>query len=215
MNNIKQKEIIDALKWRYATKIFDKDKKISEEDLNTILESARLSPSSVGLEAWKFIVVENKDLREKIKLASYNQPKITDASHLVVIATRTDHENISSELIGRAMKIQNKIEEELSGLKQMADNFISSKVGMNKINEWFQAQSYIPLGIMMETAALLGVDTCPMEGFDPNKVDELLDLKSKNLTSTTILTLGYRGEDPYSQLAKIRRNFGDVVEIIK
>ena len=215
MNNIKQKEIIDTLKWRYATKVFDKNKKVSEEDLNTILESARLSPSSVGLEAWKFIVVENKDLREKIKLASYNQPKITDASHLIVITTRTDHENISSELIERAMKIQNKTEEELSGLKQMADNFISSKVGMGKINEWFQAQSYIPLGIMMETAALLNIDTCPMEGFDPNKVDELLDLKSKNLTSTTILTLGYRGEDPYSQLAKIRRDFDDVVEIIK
>ena len=167
------------------------------------------------MEPWKFIVVENKDLREKIRAASYDQSKVTDASHLIVIAIRKDHENMSKELIARAMKIQNKKEEDLTGLKQMADNFISSKDGANKIYEWFLSQSYIPLGVMMETAALLKIDTCPMEGFDQNKIDEILGLGAKNLTAATILVVGYRGNDPYALLPKIRREENEVIEIIK
>lgn len=210
-----KEEIIKALKWRYAVKVFDPSKEVSEEDLNTILESGRLAPSSVGLEPWKFIVVENKDLREKIRTASYDQPKVTDASYLIVIATRTDHEKMSSELIERTMKIQGKSEEDLIGLKQMADNFVSSKLGANKINDWFTYQAYIPLGIMMETSALLNIDTCPMEGFDQSKVDEILGLSLKNLTAETILAVGYRGDDLCATLPKVRREFNDVVEIIK
>jgi len=210
-----KEEIIKALKWRYAVKVFDPSKKVSDEDLNTILEAGRLSPSSIGLEPWKFIVVENKDLREKLRTASYDQPKVTDASYLIVIASRTDHEKMSSELIERTMKIQGKSEEDLIGLKQMADSSVSSKLGVNKINDWFTYQTYIPLGIMMETAALLNIDTCPMEGFDPMKVNELLGLSSKNLTASTMLVVGYRGDDSYATLPKVRREFNDVVEIIK
>jgi len=210
-----KEEIIKALKWRYATKVFDSAKSISEEDLNTILEAGRLSPSSVGLEPWKFIVVENKDLREKMKAASYNQAQITDSSYLIVIATRTDSENISDELIKRAMIAQGKTAEDLAGLKQMADGFITGQKGAGNLEGWFKSQAYIPLGTMIETASLLGIDNCPMEGFDPNKINEILGLASKNLTATTILALGYRGEDVYSKNAKIRREFNDVVEIIK
>lgn len=100
-------DILKALGWRYAVKIFDPAKKVADEDFKTILESGRLAPSSLGIEPWKFIVVENVGLREKLRAASYGQPKVTDASHLIVIARRTDaRESMVSELMERAMAIQ-------------------------------------------------------------------------------------------------------------
>jgi nitroreductase len=214
MENTKQKEIINALNWRYAVRVFDPSKKVSDEDITTILNSGRLAPSSIGLEPWKFIVVENQDLRLKMKDASFGQVKVTDASHIIVIARRTDYDKLSPELVSRAMKIQNKTKEDLEGLKNMADGAIFKKEG-NGIESWITAQTYIPLGMMIQTAALLNVDTGPMEGFDPQKIDEILGLKSKNLTVSTILAVGYRGDDKYATLPKIRRDFDEVVEIIK
>lgn len=209
------KEILKALNWRFATKIFDPNKKVSDEDMHTILESARLSPSSIGLEMWKFIVIENKEVRAKLREAGYNQPKITDASHLVVISYRTDvEENITKEMLERTAKIQNQKIEELDGLKKMAEGGIATKVALNTLEAWVKAQAYIPLGIMIETASLLKIDNGPMEGFQPDKIDEILGLKEKNLKSVTMLALGYRGEDPMAKLPKVRRDFDEVIEFI-
>ncbi len=210
-----QEEIIKALNTRYATKVFDSSKKISEENIHTILESARLSPSSMGLEMWKFIVINNTEIRAKLREAGYGQTKITDASHLVLISYRTDIiENISKERLERTAKIQNKNISDLEGLKKMIDGSIEQKNKDGSLESWVKMQSYIPLGIMIETASLLGVDNCPMEGFSLDKVDEILELKNKNLKSATMLALGYRGEDPESKRTKVRRDFNDVVEFI-
>jgi nitroreductase len=215
MKNINTEEILKAMNWRYATKIYDPSKTVSEEDLHTILESARLSPSSNGVEMWKFIVVENKEIRAKLKEVGYGQPKITDASRLIVITYRTDSaENLTKERLERTAKIQNEKISDLEGLKTMLDGSVAQKIKDGSLESWVKAQAYIPLGIMIETAALLGIDGGPMEGFQPEKVDEILNLKEKNLKSITMLALGYRGEDPASSRPKIRRAFDEVVEFI-
>jgi nitroreductase len=211
-NKMMQQEIIGALKKRYAVKTFDVSKKVSEDDLKTILESGRLSPSSLGLEPWKFIVVTNKEIREKIKAASHDQTKIADASHLIVIAYRTDAENLVSESIERTAKIQNKTKEELAPLRKMLDGAMGMPEDIKKA--WIKAQTYIPLGVMIETASLLGIDTCPMEGFDAFKINSILGLNDKNLSVATILTVGYRGNDVYATFPKVRRPYDEVVEMI-
>ena len=210
-----KEEILKAMNWRYATKIYDPSKTVSEEDLHTILESARLSPSSNGVEMWKFIVVENKEIRSKIREAGYGQPKITDASRLIVITYRTDSaENLTKERLERTAKIQNEKPSDLEGLKTILDGSVSQKIKDGSLECWIKAQSYIPLGIMIETAALLEIDGGPMEGFQPGKVDDILKLKEKNLKSVTMLALGYRGEDPASRRPKVRREFDEVVEFV-
>lgn len=210
------KDIIKALNWRYATKVFDPSKIVSEEDLYTILESARLSPSSIGAEMWKFIVVTNKKIREKLRDAGYNQPQITDASHLIVLTHRTDIvENLTKEKIDRTAKIQNTSESNLEGLKSFLENSVTQKIQGGNLESWIRSQVYIPLGIMIETASLLEIDSCPMEGFESDKVDEILGLKEKNLKSITMLPVGYRGDDTSGTRPKVRRDFNDVVEIIK
>lgn len=209
-----QNQIIEALKNRYATKAFDINKKVSDSDLQTILESARLAPSSFGIEAWKFLVVNNPEIRAQLRAAGYDQPKFTDASHLIVLARRTDSENISNELIDRTAAIQGKTVEDLAGLKQMVDGSIAFKTGTNTFDSWVAAQTYIALGMMIETAALVGIDTCPMEGFDAQKVDEIIGLADKKLAAVSILALGYRGDDTHATLPKTRRDFNEVVEVI-
>ena len=213
--NIKKDTILQALNWRYATQVFDKTKPLDSQILTTILESARLAPSSFGIEPWKFIVVENSDTRAKLQVAGYGQPKITDAPVLVVIAYRTDvKENISRELIERVSKTNKTEAAAFDVLKQMVDSTINSR-SENDLNTWSKAQAYIPLGIMIETAALLGIDSGPMEGFDPHSVDEILGLKEKHLHATSMITFGYRGDDPATKKPKVRRDFNEVVEFIK
>lgn len=208
-----QKDIIDALNWRYAVKVFDPSKNLDTDLLNTILESGRLSPSSLGMEPWKFFVIENKDIRQRLFEAS-KQPKVLDASHLIVITYRTDGDNLVTENLERTAKIQQKTIESLEGYKNMLEGTVSQARENGKLESWLKAQSYIPLGIMIETAALLGVDAGPMEGFNADTVDEILDLKNKNLKSTSMLALGYRGEDPAAVRPKVRREFKEVVEFI-
>jgi len=214
-NKITKEEILGALNWRYAVKVFDKNKKVSDEDLHTILESARLSPSSSGIEMWKFIVVENPEIRIRLREAGDNQPKITDASHLIVITYRTDsEENLTKERIERTAKIQNQDIQDLGGLKNTLEKAVKEKLLNGTLEAWVALQAYIPLGIMLQTASLLHVDAGPMEGFDPEKVDEILSLKKQNLKSVTMLALGYRGEDPAASRPKVRRDFTEVVEFV-
>lgn len=210
-----QEQIVKALGWRYAVQSFDPAKKVSESDLETILESGRLAPSSFGLEPWKLIVVENPEIREQLQSVSYGQPKVTEASHLIVIARRTDaRENIVRERIERTAAIQEQDVESLAGLKEMLDGVIASRDDV-ALDIWNSRQVYIPLGMMMETASLLGVDNAAMEGFDPRGVDEVLGLAEKNLTATVMLSLGYRGTDRAADRPKVRRAFDEVVEFVK
>lgn len=210
--NKNQSEIIGALGKRYAVKTFDPSKKVSDEDLRTILESGRLAPSSFGFEPTKFIVVVNPELRKKISAAGYNQTKITEASHLVVIASRTDADALVPELIARTAATTGKKKEDLAAMEQMGNGAIAARQGEAR-DAWLKSQTYIPLGIMVLTAALMGIDTCPMEGFNAEQVNAILGLKEKNLTAVTMFAIGYRGNDPYASVPKVRRTYDDVVEI--
>ena len=209
-------KIISALSWRYAVQAFDSSKKVAQGDLETILESARLSANSFGLEAWKFIVVENPELRLKLKEAGYGQSKITDASHLIVVARRTDvRENIVAERIARTAQIVGAPESAFADFKAMLDGAISSRDDQ-ALDSWIKSQTYIALGSMMETASLLNVDNAAMEGFDPKAVDAVLGLPKKHLASVSMLALGYRAtDDAAATRPKVRRPFDEVVEFVK
>lgn len=208
-----KEKILKALNWRYAVKIFNKEKKLSNEDLETILEAGRLSPSSSGFEPWKFILVNDPVIRAKLFEVS-KQPKVTDASHLIVLAYKTNPAQLIEERLARTAKIQNQKPEELEKYKQYLEKSLQVKIEDGSFESWVKAQTYIPLGIMVETASLLDIDAGPMEGFENVKVDEILGLREKNLKSVTMLALGYRGEDPASLKPKIRRDFNDAIEII-
>lgn len=206
--------IIEALQWRYAVQVFDQTKAVEEEKLRAILESARLAPSAIGIEPWKFIVIENPEVRAKIQIAGFGQPKITDAPYLVVIAYRTDiGQTLVKERLERTAKIQKQEISELGGLQQILEGHMSKSEA--ELEKWAKAQAYIPLGMMVETAALLGVDSGPMEGFNPDAVDEILGLKEKHLHATSMIAFGYRGEDAMALRPKVRRDFDEVVEFVK
>lgn len=210
---IPTENILSAMNWRYAGKIFDPAKKLTAEQLHTILEAGRLSPSAYGVESWQFLVINNTELRQKLRAISYDQSKVTDASHLVVIAARTDGGNVANELVTRTAKVQGKTTEDLKGLSDMVHGFLEGQTEEGA-KSWLRSQSYIPLGVMIEAAALIGVDSGPMEGFDANKVDELLGLKEKNLHATTMLALGFRGDDAYAKLPKTRKSYEEVITIL-
>ncbi len=208
-------DVLSALHWRYATQVFDTQKRVSPEEMRAILESARLAPSSFGIEAWKFLVIENPEVRAKLREVGFGQSKITDASHLVVIARRTDvREHIVGELIERNAEQQGVEPVKLDGLKNMVEGSLTGKSDA-EVDAWVRSQTYIPLGIMLETAALLGIDAGPMEGFMPAGVDEVLGLKEKHLTATSMIAFGYRGEDSAAKRPKVRRTFEEVVEFVK
>ncbi len=210
-----QDTLIKALYWRYAVKTFDPAGEITDAELRTILESGRLAPSSFGIEPWKFIVVSNPDIQKRMRAASYDQSKVSDASHVIVLARRTDvRENIVRELLARAAKAQEKDISELKELEEMVAGVIVSKSDA-ELDSWVRAQTYIPLGMMVEAAALLGVDAGPMEGFSPDEIDAILGLKGKNLHATTMLALGRRGADAFADISKTRREFDEVVEFVK
>lgn len=209
-------QILKAMNWRYAVKAYDKDKQVSKEDLETILEAGRLAPSSLGHEPWKFLVIENPELRKKIRAAAWDQSPVTDATHLIVIAQRTDiRENAANGVIERTAKASGRPAKELGGLRQMVEGNIAS-LDDNKLFFATRAQTFIPLGIMIETAALIGVDASSMGGFNPAQVDEILGLKEKSLTSVTLFAIGYRRADDAQALRpKVRRVSEEVIEYVK
>ena len=205
-----QKDIIKALNWRYAVKQFDSARQLDEDVFQTILEAARLAPSPFGVEPWKFVIVQDKAVRQRLHDEASGQPKIIDASHYVVVAKRTDaRESLTRDLISRTAKIQNVDKESLKGLEDMVSGFIAS-LDDAQLDKWVSGQTYIPLGIMIETAALLGVDAGPMEGFNRDKYDEILNLQSKNLASVYAIAFGYRGDDKFAEMPKVRRTKEDV-----
>ena len=199
------KNITEALNWRYATKKFDSNKKINNEDLKNILESLRLSPSSYGLQPWKFIIVNNIETRSKIAEAAYGQSQITDASQIIVFTNKKD---IDSNLVDEYMKF---ISEEkgidvtnLDGFSSMIKGSFSSKTN-EELRGWATCQLYLAAGTLLTSCAVLGIDACPMEGFDKVKVDEILNLSSLGLESKMIIAIGYRSkEDKSASSKKIR-----------
>ena len=207
--------IIDALNWRYATKKFDTTKKLSQDDMDILLETLRLSPSSFGLQPRKFIHVKNMEIRKELQDASRGQSQITEASDLIVIAVRSRLDESDVEAYVQDMKeIRGKnVEqlpedaksiEKLMEFKNMIINTIKSRTP-EQLKWWNQKQAYIAMGVVLTTAAVVWIDTCPMEWFDPEKYNEILGLNDLWLTATVVIAVGYRSsEDKYANLAKVR-----------
>lgn len=205
-------QINDSLNWRYATKAYDANKKLTEDQVNTLIESIRLSPSSYGLQPYKVIGVETPEIREKLKAAAWNQTQITDASQLLVFTVPT---NLSDQHVDTFIENVSKTRvvtiESLKEYSDMIKGSINSRTPDQR-KDWSTKQAYIALGILLKTAADMLVDATPMEGFDNAKFDEILGLKEKNLTSVVACTLGYRSEDDiYAKLAKVRISKDDLI----
>lgn len=212
-----QGHIIEAFNFRHATKRFDATKQISSDEFNTILEAGRLSPSSLGLEPWRFVVVQNKTLREKLKAISWGaQGQLDTASHFVVILARKNVTSKSPFVQHLLRDIKQYSEESIPATEEKFDNFQTGfHINDNErtLLDWARKQTYIALGNMMTSAALLNIDSCPIEGFDLDAVNQLLIdediMDGEHFAPSVMVAFGYRETEPK---AKIRQPHSDVVK---
>lgn len=197
---------IDNLKWRYATKNFDPAKKLSAESIELLKEAINLSPSSYGLQAYKVLIIENPEIREKLKAVSWGQPQITDASHLFLFCnyTKVGDKEVDEYLNLRAV-VNNQNPEDSKDYGDMIKSQMAS-LSPDKMAAWTSKQTYIALGTLMVAAAEIKIDVCPMEGFDKEQYDNILGLNEMGLTASVIGAVGYRdNNDPYLKFRKTRK----------
>ncbi len=209
MNNnhtITSEQLLDRLNWRYATKQFDPNRKISAQDWAAIEDALLLTPSSGGLQPWKFIVVTDPAVRAKLSPASYGQPQIPNASHLVVFAAKKNFNEADVDaFISRAAATRGVSIESLAPFRDMLVGGIVRAMDEQARDAWARNQAYIALGNLLTSAALLGIDACPMEGFDRAQYDEILGLKAQGYASAVIATVGYRAAtDQNASAPKVR-----------
>ena len=199
--------LLENLNWRYATKKFDATKKISAADLNTLKEAVRLAASSYGLQPFKVVLVENPEIREKLKAAAWGQTQITDASNLFVFANDL---NAGPESVAAYIKNISETRglptEALGGFADMMNGVISN-LSQEAKNIWTSKQTYIALGTLLAAAAELKIDATPMEGFNPAQFNEILGFDKLGLNAAVIATVGYRhDEDEAQQYKKVRKS---------
>jgi nitroreductase / dihydropteridine reductase len=206
---------LQSLEWRYATKQFDATKKLSAQKLDTLLKAANLSASSFGLQPFDILVIETPDIRAKLKDAAWGQTQVTDASHLVLFAAKTNLSAASvDEYLQRVAQTRGISIDALADYRNMMVGSIESRTP-EQLTQWAARQAYIALGTLLTVCALEEVDACPMEGFNPAQFDEILGLKEKNLTAVVMAPIGYRSvSDNYQQLKKVRRELSDIVTVI-
>ncbi len=207
--------VLEHRTWRYATKKFDTTKKVSDKDLETLLEATRLSASSYGLQPYHIFVISDQETKEKLKPASWEQSQITDASHIIVFANAA---NFGEELVDDFVEnVSNTRNIPLDGLKGYSDFMKSKLLGLSpetKAN-WTARQAYIAFGNLMQAAAELKIDTCPIEGFESDKYNEILGLTDKNLNAVVVLAVGYRSEEDETQyLPKVRKSKEELFTLI-
>jgi len=204
---------LEAMNFRHACKIFDESKKISDEDINFIMKVAQKSPSSFGMEPWKFLVITNEELKAKIRPACWNQIQITSCSHLVVVLARIESVKPESgeplKRFSRREMPQEKLDFYIDLYSKHLENTLNSD---ENIFHWTSKQTYIALGNMMTAAASIGIDSCPIEGLDKQEVEKILELDTTKYQLSVILPLGYRVDKQSSQQ---RLDFDKVVEFIK
>lgn len=219
---MKKKDILEAYRWRQATKVFDADKKVKEEDFEFILETGRLSPSSFGFEPWQFVVVRREDLLQKIKDHAWGaQGQALTAIHFVLILARTPKamrydadyiRHIVTEVQGRTKE---EYDQRIKRVHDFQENDYRLLDNERVFQEWVKRQTYIPLGNMMTAAAQIGVDSCPIEGFNQEEMDELLIsegvMERGEWSLSVMVAFGYRAKD---FAPKTRRDFNEVVKYI-
>lgn len=196
--------LIEKLSWRYAVKKFDAAKKIPASKWEQLEKALLLSPSSYGLQPWKFYVVSDPAIRKELRAVAWDQSQITDASHLVVICRRDSVDEAYIDRFIATIAAEREISaESLDGYRNMMAG--TAKAKGSDIGNWTGHQAYIALGVLLTSAALLDVDACPMEGFVPAKFDEILGLSGTGYKSTVVCALGYRAaDDPYQHAKKVR-----------
>jgi len=211
MNNI-----IKSLNRRYATKVFDPTHKLSDDQLFQLTESLRLTPSSFGIQPWKFIVVSNSTIREELVSHSWWQRQVADASHLIVLCVANDvTETHVQNYINDIAHTRWVTLEILDGYKNIMNGSLESKTSEIR-RERAEKQIYIALGFLLSIAAQLEIDTCPMEWFDSQAYDKLLWLEGSWYHSVVIVPVGHRSpDDTYAQAPKVRYPAEQVIEYIK
>jgi nitroreductase len=207
--------LIENLNWRYATKKFDTDKKITRADLEKIKDAVQLSASSYGFQPYKVLIIENEDLRKKLQVSSYKQGQIVDASHLLVFAAniKTDAADVDA-LMQLTASTRGFGVENLQGYS----DYIKGAIGWMPAEmqtAWNVKQTYIALSTLLVATAELEIDSCPMEGFVAAEYDEILGLKAKGLTAALVATIGYRAaDDATDAYAKVRKPKTELFEVL-
>lgn len=212
MKIVPSEQILENLSWRYATKKFDPARKIPAALWSSLEKAAILAPSSYGLQPWRFVVVTDAAVRAKLRAVSWNQPQITDASHLVVFCRNSALKRADVErYIARISEVRGVARESLKGFQDMMIGTVEKPGADN--STWAARQVYIALGFFLSACAMSGVDACPMEGFEAEKYDEILGLKKDGYSATVLATAGYRaGDDPIAAMKKVRFEEKDVVK---
>jgi nitroreductase len=213
MTPISTKSLVGALRWRYATKKFDPAKKIPSDTWAALEEALVLSPSSYGLQPWKFIVVQDKATKEKLSAASYGQPQAIECSHFVVFAGRKNLDAADVDrYIARISEVRGVPEAGLKGYSDLMKGSTERARAAGRLDAWMAHQVYIALGELLTSTALLGVDSCPMEGIDAPKFDEILGLTAKGYAALCACAVGYRSaEDGYAGAPKVRFKAENVI----
>ncbi len=216
MNTITTDQLVSALNWRYATKVFDPARKISPATWTALEDALVLAPSSFGLQPWRFLVVRDPALRAKLRPHSWNQSQVTDASHFVVFLARTEITAADiSRFLERTAEVRGQPVSALAGYRQIMEGSLLNEARKPHLHDWAARQAYIAMGQLMTAAAVLGIDTCPMEGFDPAKYDELLGVRKDGYATIAAVALGYRSDgDKYATLPKVRYAKADVVKTV-
>lgn len=204
--------IVDSLRWRYSTKAFDPSRKIAPDVWNAIEQSLVLSPSSFGLQPWKFVVITDQSVKDQLPAISWNQSQTKDCSHMVVLAGRkTLNAADVNRYVDRITQVRDIPGDPLRGYKDMMLGIVGSMPAAD-LDTWCAKQVYIALGFLMETCALLGVDACPMEGIVGPEYDKLLKLPEMGYTALVGCAVGYRSsEDKYAAFPKVRYESKDVI----
>jgi nitroreductase len=203
---------IESLQWRYAVKKFDENKSLSETQINTLKEAFNLTATSYGLQPVKMVVIKNKEIQQKLVEHSWNQPQVAQASHVLVLCIPKEYSIKDIDSYFSLVKaVRNTPDEILNPFKEMLTSSIGSKT-QEELKVWNKNQAYIALGNLMTVAANEQIDSCPMEGFVPEKYDEILELDQYKLTSVLVLPVGFRAEDDYMKdLKKVRRTTEDLI----
>lgn len=211
----KMKQLIDDLNWRYATKKYDVNRKISQTDFETLKHVLSLVPTSNGLQPYRFLIIEDPEVRTKLREKSYNQSQITDASHLIVMcAINKFDEAYIDRYMDLSVEVRGLNPADVEGYRMHLKNSVPTMDAGNQLVA-NSKQAYIALGHLLQSAAQLRIDASPMEGFSPEGYDEVLGLSDKNLTAVVVCALGYRSEeDVFQHLKKVRKPADELFETI-
>ncbi len=198
--------ILESLQRRYATKIFDPNLKISKENWELLESALLLTPSGYGLQPWKFFIVQDQDVRKKLMSASLDQPQVQDCSHFVVFTSKTSvNEAYIDSHVSVVAQARNMPKESFVPYFQMMVDDLIRGPKSKYISEWAARQAYIALGTLVTTAAMLNIDTCPLEGIIPEQYDEILGLEGRGYRTLAACAVGYRNpSDKYASFAKAR-----------